>query len=227
MTRYTGSLVRLVGMFSSTSLPTRCALVLAAIVGFAACGGSSNDTADGVPPTTVVDAAATSAAASGATSDETAPPTTGGIVRLDPGAGGQGGAPDGDGDRFADLTACLNEQGLDVTAPAFGPGDGLPPGGTIPDGLPPGGTLPDGLPPGVGSIPDGSLPPPGDFDGGGGGRGPGGFDGDPTAFIAQLYGLDTTDATVTAALDACSDPTQFPGGGAPPDGAAPPTTASA
>jgi hypothetical protein len=113
-------------------------------------------------------------------------------------AGGFGGGNGAQFDRtaiqdsFNNFTACLRDQGLDVDDIDFTAG----PGG---DG--------QGGPPADGSIPTPPAGGGGGFQGGpppdGAGPGTGGFD--PTARILERLRLDTTDATVTAAVDACSD----------------------
>jgi hypothetical protein len=113
-------------------------------------------------------------------------------------AGGPGGGGGPQFDRtaiqtaFNDFTSCLRDQGLEVDDIDFatGPGGGAPPGG---------GSAPDvnGQPP----TSDGGFqgPPPSD-----GGGGPDGAGFDPTARIIEQLGLDATDPTVSAAVDACS-----------------------
>ena len=115
---------------------------------------------------------------------------------------------------FSALVECLRDEGLEVEEPSFGPGNGgdfrngtPPEGGSLPDrpdgeSFPPDGSFPPGggsVPPG-GSFPgDGSIPP------GGPGGGPGaGQVQDPT-FLASILGLDASDATVTAAIETCTD----------------------
>jgi hypothetical protein len=114
--------------------------------------------------------------------------------------GGPGGGLDRDAIQTAmnDYTACLRDQGLDVDDITMGqPGDGGP-GGQ-------GGTPPDGSTPTDGSV------PPGGFDGGPNGTppdgaapgAPGGDGFDPTARLIEQLGLDSTDATVSAAMESC------------------------
>lgn len=113
-----------------------------------------------------------------------------------------GGGPGGGFDRDAiqtamtDFTACLRDQGLDVDDISFGggPGDG---GGQAPDGsvpTPGDGSLPPG---GFGGGPNGTPPE------GGGDGAPGGEGFDPTSRLIEQLGLDESDPTVAAALDAC------------------------
>ena len=89
------------------------------------------------------------------------------------------------------FTDCLTQQGISVPDVSFGNGGGNGQGG-------------NGGPPADGSRPDGA--PTGSFprrNGGQGGAGNGGgFD--PTTMIIQRLGLDTSDAAVKAAVDACT-----------------------
>jgi hypothetical protein len=103
-----------------------------------------------------------------------------------PQGGGRGGQMQ---EAITAFTACLSEHGVtvpDISVPE-GRGDGQPPF----DGSRPA-TRPDG------SVPAGATP--GSFprrNGGGAGF-------DPVQMIVQRLGLDTSDATVEAAVDACS-----------------------
>lgn len=104
---------------------------------------------------------------------------------------------------FNNFTSCLRDEGLEVDDIDFaaGPGGGAPPNGSLPDGVQP--------PTSDGGFQGG--PPPG-----GGNGGPGGAGFDPTARIIEQLGLDSTDATVSAAVEACSAnlATAVPGGDA-------------
>jgi len=87
------------------------------------------------------------------------------------------------------FTACLGEHGVtvpDVSFPSRGDGGQPPFNGSRPANAPDGSLLANGTP--------GTFP----------GRGNGGGNFDPVAMIVQRLGLDTSDATVEAAVDACS-----------------------
>jgi hypothetical protein len=94
-----------------------------------------------------------------------------------------------------DFTACLREQGLEVKDITIGANR---PRGSTPEGTRPSGEQPRP------SFPRGSVPP--DGEGQQGGRHPGGFN--FTDRILQQLGLDTSDAKVTKAVDACSSSLQ-------------------
>jgi hypothetical protein len=125
---------------------------------------------------------------------QTAQEACGGLIEgltLGGPGGGQGGGLDRDAlqTAFADFTACLRDEGLevdDLTLGGPGGGQGGPPaGGTFPDGAGPDGSIPGGFQGG---------PPPG-------GAGGDGFD--PTSRLVEQLGLDAEDPAVAAALDVC------------------------
>jgi hypothetical protein len=99
-----------------------------------------------------------------------------------------------------DFTACLRNQGLavnDITIGANRPQGSAPDGGEQPPRSFPNGSRPSG------SRPTGSFPP--GSNGQGAGR-PGGFN--FTNRILQQLGLDTSDANVAKAVDACKSTLQ-------------------
>ena len=137
----------------------------------------------------VVSACGSDAKSTSITAEEAATTTT--VAAQQP----TGSAPQGGGrgagmqEAITAFTAGLGEHGVtvpDVSFPSRGDGGQPPFNGSRPA-----------------NAPDGSLPAnrtPGSFPG----RGNGGGNFDPVAMIVERLGLDTSDATVKAAVDACS-----------------------
>ncbi|MFT3851828.1 MAG: hypothetical protein QM733_03680 [Ilumatobacteraceae bacterium] len=134
------------------------------------------------------------------------------------------------------FTDCLEQHGIsvpDVSTPT-GRGNGSLPAGSIPaDGQGP--RAGEGGPPADGSFPTNGGGGNGGANGGGangngGGNGGGGGNGNGganfTTMIVERLGLDTSDATVKTAVDACSSTltSASPNGGGAPGDQAPTTT---
>ncbi|MCU1501916.1 MAG: hypothetical protein JWM12_1270 [Ilumatobacteraceae bacterium] len=171
----------------TSSRLTLAALGTTLLLAVSACGssGSTSSAATVAPATTPIVAPSATTPSSG-TGTPSGPDATGS-------APAGGGAPGGARANSAELqaaanafTACLREQGVDVQDITMGAG---PTGGSAPTGA--NGSRPARAP---GSAPNGSFP--------GRGNGGGGFN--AVDLIVRQLGLDTSDATVSAAVNACT-----------------------